>query len=107
MEDELVKKIKEILESKKGKDVKEIDIRNKTTMADYFIIASGTSTTHAKALADYLEEELKKSHVFPSKIEGYDAGTWILLDYDNILVHIFTENERSNYSLEDLWSKMK
>ena len=61
MEDELVKKIKEILESKKGKDVKEIDIRNKTTMADYFIIASGTSTTHAKALADYLEEELNKT----------------------------------------------
>ncbi len=107
MADELVLKIENILESKKAKDIKKIDIKNKTTIADYFIIASGTSTTHVKSLADNLEEELKKNNVYPKKIEGYDTGSWILLDYDNIIVHIFTESERQNYSLEDLWDKMK
>lgn len=107
MADELVLKIEDILESKKAKDIKKIDIKNKTTIADYFIIASGTSTTHVKSLADNLEEELKKNNVYPKKIEGYNTGSWILLDYDDIIVHIFTENERENYSLEDLWDKMK
>ena len=107
MADELVLKIEDILESKKAKDIKKIDIKNKTTIADYFIIASGTSTTHVKSLADNLEEELKKNNVYPKKIEGYNTGSWILLDYDDIIVHIFTENERINYSLEDLWDKMK
>ena len=107
MADELVLKIEDILESKKAKNIKKIDIKNKTTIADYFIIASGTSTTHVKSLADNLEEELKKNNVYPKKIEGYNTGSWILLDYDNIIVHIFTENERKNYSLEDLWDKMK
>lgn len=107
MADELVFKIEDILESKKAKNIKKIDIKNKTTIADYFIIASGTSTTHVKSLADNLEEELKKNNVYPKKIEGYNTGSWILLDYDNIIVHIFTENERINYSLEDLWDKMK
>lgn len=107
MADELVLKIEDILESKKGKDIKKIDIRDKTTIADYFIIVSGTSTTHVKSLADNVEEELKKCNVYPKKIEGYDTGSWILLDYDNIIVHIFTENERKNYSLEDLWEKIK
>ncbi len=107
MADELVLKIEDILESKKAKNIKKIDIKNKTTIADYFIIASGTSTTHVKSLADNLEEELKKNNVYPKKIEGYNTGSWILLDYDNIIVHIFTENERINYSLEDLWDKMK
>ena len=107
MADELVLKIEDILEAKKAKDIKKIDIKNKTTIADYFIIASGTSTTHVKSLADNLEEELKKNNVYPKKIEGYNTGSWILLDYDDIIVHIFTENERENYSLEDLWDKMK
>ena len=107
MADELVLKIEDILEKKKKKNIKKIDIKNKTTIADYFIIASGTSTTHVKSLADNLEEELKKNNVYPKKIEGYNTGSWILLDYDNIIVHIFTENERINYSLEDLWDKMK
>lgn len=107
MADELVLKIEDILDSKKGKDIRKIDIRNKSTMADYFIIVSGTSTTHVKSLADNLEEELKKLNVYPNKIEGYDSGSWILLDYDNIIIHIFTESERENYSLEDLWEKIK
>ena len=63
MADELVLKIEDILESKKAKNIKKIDIKNKTTIADYFIIASGTSTTHVKSLADNLEEKLKKNNI--------------------------------------------
>ena len=102
----MMERIIEILDSKKAKDIKEIDIKDKTTIADYFIIASGTSNTHVKSLADNVEEELKKENIYPNKIEGYDSGLWILMDYGEVIVHIFTEKERENYSLEDLWDKI-
>ena len=101
----LLSKIAEILDNKKAKDIKEIDIKDKTTISDYFIIASGTSTTHVKSLADNIEEELKKEKIYPNKIEGYDTAVWILMDYGEVIVHIFTEQERQNYSLEELWAK--
>lgn len=100
-------KIIEILDSKKAINIKEIDIKDKTTIADYFVIASGTSNTHVKSLADNVEEELKKEGIYPNKIEGYDSGVWILMDYGEVIVHVFTEAERQNYSLEDLWDKIK
>lgn len=102
---ELVEKIIKILEDKKALDIKQINITEKTTIADYFIIASGTSNTHIKALADNVEEELKKQDIKPVKIEGYNSGTWILMDYSDVIVHIFTELEREHYNLEDLWEK--
>lgn len=100
-------KIIEILDNKKAINIKEIDIKDKTTIADYFVIASGTSNTHVKSLADNVEEELKKEGIYPNKIEGYDSGVWILMDYGEVIVHVFTEAERQNYSLEDLWDKIK
>ena len=105
MENELVEKIFKILDNKKAIDITKIDLNNKTTIADYFIVASGTSNTHVKSLADNVEEELKKESILPNKIEGYDSGLWILMDYGEVIVHIFTKAERENYSLEDLWSK--
>ena len=105
MENELVEKIFKILDNKKAIDITKIDLNNKTTIADYFIVASGTSNTHVKSLADNVEEELKKESILPNKIEGYDSGLWILMDYGEVIVHIFTKTERENYSLEDLWSK--
>lgn len=102
----LVKTIEEILDSKKANNIKEIDIKEKTTIADYFIVASGTSTTHVKSLADNIEEELKKENIYPNKIEGYDSASWILMDYGEVIVHIFTEKERENYNLDDLWNKL-
>ena len=99
-------KIIEVLDSKKAINIKEIDIKEKTTIADYFVIASGTSNIHVKSLADNVEEELKKDGIYPNKIEGYDSGLWILMDYGEVIVHIFTEKERENYSLEDLWDKI-
>ncbi len=107
MDKNLIDKISIILDSKKALDIKIIDIKESTTIADYFIIASGTSSTHVKSLADNLEEELKKEKIYPNKIEGYESSVWILMDYGEVIVHIFTLKERENYSLEDLWEKVK
>ena len=107
MEKSLVKKIADILDNKKAIDIKTIDIKENSTIADYFIIASGTSSTHVKSLADNLDEELKKEKIYTNKIEGYDSGVWILMDYGEAIVHIFTSKERENYSLEDLWEKVR
>ena len=107
MNSELLEKIIKILDGKKALNIKPIDIKEKTTIADFFVIASGTSNTHVKSLADNIEEELKKEKIYPNKIEGYDSGVWILMDYGEVIVHIFTEKERENYSLEDLWDKVK
>ena len=107
MESELLKKIVEILDTKKAINIKQIDIKDKTTIADYFIVASGTSNTHVKSLANNVEEELKKENIVPNKIEGYESATWILMDYGEVIIHLFTEKERENYSIEDLWEKVK
>lgn len=102
----LLEQIVKVLEDKKAIDIKEVNIKDKTTIADYFVIASGTSNTHIKALADNVEEKLKEQGIKPAKIEGYNSGTWILMDYSDVIVHIFTEEEREHYNLEDLWEKI-
>ena len=107
MENELLSKILKILDDKKAIDIKHMEIKDVTTITDYFVIASGTSSTHIKALADNLEYELKKDGIYPNKIEGYETGTWILLDYADVVVHIFTEQERQKYNIEELWDNMK
>lgn len=107
MENELLQKILKILDSKKGIDIKYMEIKDVTTIADYFVISSGTSSTHIKSLADNVEHELKKDGIYPNKIEGYETGTWILMDYGDVVVHIFTEQERENYKIEALWEDMK
>ncbi len=104
---DLVEKIIKILDEKKAINIKQIDIKEKTTIADYFVVASGTSNTHIKSLADNVEESLKKESIVPNKIEGYESATWILMDYGEVIIHLFTEKERENYSIEDLWEKMK
>lgn len=107
MENSLLNKIISLLEDKKGIDIKIMDVKNETTLSDYFVVASGTSNTHIKALADNVEVELKKENIYPNKIEGYNTATWILMDYGDIVVHIFTQQERQNYNLEELWEKAK
>lgn len=106
MNKELLEKILYLLEDKKAIDIETLDISNKTTLADYFIIVSGTSNTHIKALADNVEENLKKEKIYPNKIEGYNTN-WILIDYGDIVVHIFTQEERQNYNIEELYKKNK
>ena len=106
MKNELLDKILKILDEKKAIDVKAIDIKEKSSLADYMIVASGTSTTHIKALADNIEEELKKDNILPHKVEGYNSNSWILMDYLDVIVNIFTEAYREHYKLEDLWEKL-
>lgn len=103
---ELLNEITKLLEDKKAIDLKTLDIKEKSTLADYFIIVSGTSNTHIKALADNVEVELKKENIYPNKIEGYNTQ-WILMDYGDVVVHIFTEKERQNYDIEQLYERNK
>lgn len=107
MEDNLTGKIERLLEDKKAKDIQTIEISEVSTLADYFIIATATSTVHAKALSDHIEVELKKEGVYASKVDGRETATWILLDYSSVIVHIFAEEERKKYNLEELIQELK
>lgn len=100
-------KIVGFLEEKKARDINTIDIKELTIIADYFVVCSGTSTTHIKSLADGLEfgmEEMGFKHFHK---EGYNSARWILLDYGDVIVHIFHEEDRAFYNLERLWSDGK
>lgn len=91
------------LDSKKAKEIKVIEIGDLTTLADYFVIAAGTSNTQISALSDVVEEYLKREGEMALRREGYRDGTWVLLDYGSIAVHIFSEEAREFYGLERLW----
>ena len=77
--------------------------RKKAEKIDYFVIASATNTTHVRALADELEFELKKLGRLPRQVEGVDNASWIILDYQDVIVHVFYEETRNYYNLEKLW----
>lgn len=103
----LVLEIAKVLDQKKAMDIVAIETEEVTIVSDYFIIASGTSNTHAKALADDVEYEIKQRlGIDPEHIEGRATG-WILLDYGTVLVHIFTQDMREYYNLERLWTDAK
>jgi len=105
---DLALKIVDILDSKKGIDIEMIDVSEKTTLADYFIICSGNSTTQIKALTDEVEYVLKKDlNLYPDHIEGRSGDRWMLIDYRDIVVHVFHPEERANYNLEKLWETKK
>ena len=94
-----------ILDNKKALNIQAIRVGEVTVLADCFIIASTTNPTHVKALADEVEFQLKeKFNVVPDHMEGYQAADWIVMDYGDVVVHIFHEKAREYYSLEKLWS---
>lgn len=92
------------LEDKKGVNIKVIDISSISILADYFIIAGGTNENQVKALADNVEEELAKAEIMPKQIEGYNNANWILMDYQDVIIHIFNEQDRLFFDLERIWS---
>ncbi|HHV96494.1 MAG TPA: ribosome silencing factor [Clostridiaceae bacterium] len=102
---ELSEKISHILLDKKARDVDIIKIENLTILTDYFIICTGTSTTHIRTLADEVIIKLREEGIECHHVEGYESSRWILLDYGNVVVHIFHEEERKYYNLERLWSE--
>ena len=82
-----------------------IDLRNISTFTDYFVICSGTSEPHLKAIASEIQDRLKKDYsIKPYAVDGYPASQWIIVDYSNVIVHILHEQKREYYRLEDLWS---
>lgn len=100
---ELAKIALAALEDKKAEDIKIIDISEVSVMADYFLIASGSNRNQIQAMADNVEELLAKEGVHPRQIEGYQTANWILMDFNDIIVHIFNEEDRLFYNLEKIW----
>ncbi|MBQ3038424.1 MAG: ribosome silencing factor [Clostridia bacterium] len=101
---ERVQKIAQALYDKKASNIVGLDISEITTMASYFVICSCGSTTQLRACADEVEEKMEELGILPKHKEGYNGGTWILMDYSDIIVHIMTEETREFYSLEHLWA---
>ncbi len=101
---ELMETVVKCMDSKKAIDIKVLDISKITTMADYFVICQGGSTTQMKAIADEVEEKLSEAGVKPFGREGMNTAYWILMDYSDVIVHIFSGESRSFYSIENLWS---
>lgn len=92
------------LEEKKANDIKVIDISEISVLADYFIIASGSNRNQVQAMVDSVQEDLfKKAGMEAKQIEGYQTGNWILLDYADIIVHVFDDENRLFYNLERIW----
>ena len=98
---EVIAKIIKTLDAKKAEDIQAIGIKDLTIIADYFIIANGTSTTHTKTLADEVEHQLTEVGVKPTRVEGYNGASWIVLDYADIIVHIFIKKQEIFISLRD------
>lgn len=92
------------LDSKKGQDIKVLETGHLTTLADYFVLCTATSTTQVKALADTCEKMLKDQGELPHHVEGHREGGWILLDFSSVVVHVFMEEARKFYDLERLWA---
>ena len=100
---EMVRLACEAMEDKKAQDIKIIDIEKVSTLADYFIIASGANRNQVQAMADQVEETLGKAGFEPKSVEGYRNANWILLDYGDVVLHIFDEENRLFYDLERIW----
>ena len=98
--------ILDTLDSNKALDIISIDLKNKSSMADYMIIASGTSSRHIQALSEQVLEKLKANGIKNSKIEGKESRDWKLVDGIDLIVHIFNPEKRKFYELEKMWSEM-
>lgn len=102
-----IENIVKALDSKRGEDICAIGVGDLTIVADYFIIANGSSTTQTKALAEEVEFKMSQLGVEPLRKEGYQGQTWIVLDYGDVVVHVFYKETRDYYNLERLWSDGK
>jgi ribosome-associated protein len=95
------------VEDKKAIDVVVVDLQGRTLIADYFVICSGQSRIHLRAITDGLLEKMREAEVKGARVEGYEQGMWILVDFGDVVVHILSQEERDRYSLEDLWSRVE
>ena len=102
---EIKSKIELILDNNKAKNIVSIDLKEKSYIADYMIIASGTSSRHLQSLSEHLVSELKKINVINCRIEGRECNDWKLVDTIDIIVHLFHPEKREFYDLEKMWSE--
>ena len=100
---DLLKRITQAANDLKALELVEVDLIEKSTIADYLVICHGTSITHLKGISDRIEMDLKKNNILPLGIEGREGGEWILMDYNDVIVHLFLEEVRRQYQLEDLY----
>ena len=100
---ELVDIIVDLVQSKKGFDITILDLKELTAMADYFIICSGDANIQVKAIADEVDKKLRKNGIKCYHKEGYNSLNWVLLDYFDVVLHIFKKDAREFYNLEKLW----
>ena len=100
---ELAKAIGEVLDAKKGHEVKVLHVEEKTSITDYFVLCTGNSSTQVKALAGEAEYKIEQRGVSPDNVEGRGNNTWIVLDYGNVVVHIFSREAREFYNLDKLY----
>ncbi len=104
---DLVKKIKAALEDKKAEDITVIDIHEVSSIADYFVIANGTNANQLIAMQDAVDEAMYTNGVHAKQVEGNNNSTWILMDYQDIIVHLFSKEDRLFYDLERIWKDGK
>ena len=103
---DLKNKILKILDNNKALDIVAIDLEGKSSIADYMIVASGTSSRHIQALSEQVLEQFKNSGILNSKIEGAESPDWKLIDGIDLIVHIFNPEKRKFYELEKMWSEL-
>lgn len=101
---ELAEAIAQVLDSKKGKDIRILYVEDKTVIAEYFVLCTGNSSTQIKALAGEVEYRIGQRDVQPYQVEGRDNNSWLLLDYSNVIVHIFSRESREFYNLDKLYA---
>ena len=99
----MVKIAYDALDDKLAEDIKIIDIRSISVLADYFIIASGSNPNQVQALVDNVEEQMYKAGYDDPRVEGYNTASWVLLDYNDVIVHVFSQDYRLFYDLERIW----
>ena len=104
---EFTEKICKVLKDHKAEDIVAVDVKEKTDVADYFVVAGGRSMTHTRSLIEHVEEEMEKEGVSPTRSEGVREGRWAVLDYGDVIVHIFNDETRLFDHLETLWDDGK
>ena len=103
---QLKKEIENILNDNKAMEIKSINLKNKTSIADFMIVASGNSSRHIQALSEKLVDELKKKGISDCRLEGKNSNDWKLIDAIDIIIHIFHPEKRKFYNLEKMWSEL-
>lgn len=104
---EVINIVRDSLEDKIAQDIKILDLQGLSNIADYFVVASGNNINHLRAMADDIEVKLGEKGEKPHHSEGYSGGVWILLDYHNVIIHLFDKEQREFYGIESVWGDAK